>query len=170
MILTGPKIVEEYKKGTITIDPFDPSMINPNSLDYRLGPVLKKFSHYDGEKAHFEAIDFPEEGVVLEPHEMYLGHTAEVIGSKEHAMSLIGRASIGLLGLFLQVSADLGHTTSSHQWTLEIVATKPIRIYPNMRIGQVSFWKNFGELEVTPQTYAKLSGAQESRATDKNKK
>ncbi len=166
MILTGPKIREEYQKGTITIDPYDPSMINPNSLDYRLGPDLKKFTHHDGNKAHFKDIPFGPEGVVLEPHEMYLGHTLEVIGSKEHAMSLIGRASMGYLGLFLQVSADLGHTTSSHQWTLEIVATKPIRLYPNMKIGQVSFWKNFGELEVTPQTYAKLSGAQESRATD----
>lgn len=169
MILTGPKIIEAYKAGRITIDPYDPAQINPNSLDYRLGPDLKKFDHFNGEKAVFKTIPFPEEGVVLSPHEMYLGHTLETIGSDTYAMSLIGRASIGRLGLFLQVSADLGHTTSSHQWTLEIVATKPIRIYPNMRIGQVSFWMNEGEIKVSPQTYALLSGAQESRQPDLKK-
>ena len=59
-------------------------------------------------------------------------------------MSLIGRSSIGRLGIFLQVDADLGHTGSSHNWTLEIVCCKKVRIYPRMVIGQISFWKNFG--------------------------
>lgn len=171
MILTGPKIIEEYKAGHITLDPFIPEQINPNSVDYRIGPDLKQFDYFDGNKAVFKTIPFPEEGVVLQPHEMYLGHTLEVIGSSKYAMSLIGRSSLGRLGLFLQVSADLGHTTSSHQWTLEIVATKPIRIYPNMKIGQVSFWKNKGDLKVSPKTYALLSGAQESHVNkDKSKK
>lgn len=56
-------------------------------------------------------------------------------------MSLIGRSSTGRLGLFLQVSADLGHTGAEHKWTLELVAAKPIKIYPNMIIGQISFGK-----------------------------
>ncbi len=141
--------------------------MNPNSVDYRLGPSLKKFDYFDGKKAHFKDIDFPDGGVVLQPHEMYLGHTLETIGSNRYAMSLIGRSSIGRLGLFLQVSADLLHTTSEHQVTLEIVATKPIRIYPNMVIGQVSFWKNCGDIVVSPKTYALLNGAQESRQADK---
>lgn len=164
MILTGPEIINQREEGCITLEPFNPDFINPNSVDYRIGPDLKKFDHFDGKKAQFRSIDFPEEGLILEPHEMYLGHTLEVIGSQRHAMSLIGRSSLGRLGLFMQVSADLGHTTSSHQWTLEIVATKPIRIYPGMRIGQVSFWDNQGDIKVTPKTYANLSGAQESRA------
>ncbi len=167
MILTGLKIIEEYKAGNITIDPYTKDLVNPNSLNYRLGPDLKKFKAFEDDKAVFETIDFPESGIVLDPHEMYLGHTLETIGSDVYAMSLIGRSSIGRLGLFLQVSADLGHTTSSHQWTLEIVATKPIRIYPNMKIGQVSFWKNEGDIKVSPKTYALLSGAQESQQPDK---
>jgi hypothetical protein len=44
----------------------------------------------------------------------------EELGSRKYAMSLIGRSSIGRLGLFLQVSANLGHTGSSHCWTLEL--------------------------------------------------
>lgn len=167
MILTGSKIKQEYQEGNIVLDPYDEAMINPNSVDYRLGPSLKKFDYFDGKKSYFKDIEFPKEGVVLEPHEMYLGHTLEVIGSKKYAMSLIGRSSIGRLGLFLQVSADLLHTTSEHQVTLEIVATKPIRIYPNMIIGQVSFWKNCGDVVVSPKTYALLNGAQESRQADK---
>ena len=72
-------------------------------------------------------------------------------------MSLIGRSSMGRLGLFLQVSANLGHTTSCHQWTLELVAAKPIRLYPNMIIGQVTFWDNQGEIYDHPFTYANFS-------------
>ena len=61
-------------------------------------------------------------------------------------MSLIGRSSTGRLGLFLQVSADLGHTGSVHNWTLEIVAAKAIVIYPGMIVGQISFWENLGDV------------------------
>lgn len=72
-------------------------------------------------------------------------------------MSLIGRSSVGRLGLFLQVSADLGHTTSQHQWTLELVAAKPIILYPNMKIGQVTFWNNCGVLKPDTFTYANFN-------------
>ena len=37
MILTGAKIKEAVEAGKITIDPFDPENINPNSYDFRLG-------------------------------------------------------------------------------------------------------------------------------------
>jgi dCTP deaminase len=93
---------------------------------------------------------------------MYLGHTAEIIGSKEYAMSLIGRSSLGRYGLFLQVSANLGHTCSAHKWTLELVATKAIKIYPGMKIGQVSFWKNFGKVKKYEGKYGHLNHPQES--------
>ncbi len=78
-------------------------------------------------------------------------------------MSLIGRSSMGRLGLFLQLSADLGHTTSCHRWTLEIVATRPIWIYPGMVIGQVSFWRNTGTLNPSPALYATFNDPCESR-------
>ena len=69
---------------------------------------------------------------------------------------------MGRYGLFLQVSANLGHTTSEHQWTLEIVAVQPIRVYSGMIIGQVSFWCNFGTIIKYDGQYGQLNNPQES--------
>ena len=162
MILTGSKIKEEVARGTIRISPFSEEQVNPNSYNYRLGPVLKVYKSFDGEKSLFEEMLIPEEGYVLQPGQMYLGHTKEIIGSSTYAMSLIGRSSMGRYGLFLQVSANLGHTTSEHQWTLEMVAALPIRVYPGMIIGQVSFWRNFGAIVEYGGRYGHLNHPQES--------
>lgn len=162
MILTGTAIRENVKKGNIILFPFDEKQVNPNSYNYKLGQQLKVFKEFDGERAIFEDIVIPETGYTLKPGIVYLGHTLEVIGSKKYAMSLIGRSSVGRLGLFLQVSANLGHTTSSHQWTLELVAAKPIILYPFMKIGQVTFWENEGELVPNPFTYANFSQPHEA--------
>ena len=162
MILTGTAIDEELKHGEITISPFEASRLNPNSYNYRLGRTLKVFSHFDGTKSYFRDLQIPNEGYILEPHQTYLGHTLETIGSSKYAMSLIGRSSLGRLGLFLQLSANLGHTTSCHQWTLEMVATRPIKIYPEMIIGQVSFWTNQGDISEKEATYANYNLPQES--------
>ncbi|MDH6140476.1 dCTP deaminase [Kitasatospora sp. GP30] len=160
MILTGPFITQEVQAGRIIIEPFHPEAVNPNSYNYRLGKRLKR---YDQAKGRFVELELPQNGYVLSPHRMYLGHTAETIGSSVYAMSLIGRSSMGRLGLFLQLSADLGHTTSCHRWTLEIVATRPIRIYPGMVVGQVSFWRNTGTIRPTPALYAAFNDPCESR-------
>ncbi len=157
MILTGTAIEIAQMEGEISISPFTPSQLNPNSYNYRLGKHLKVFKETKNGRSVFNDIEIPERGYVLQPHTMYLGHTKEIIGSKKYAMSLIGRSSMGRLGLFLQVSANLGHTTSCHQWTLELVAAKPIRLYPNMIIGQVTFWDNLGEIYDHPFTYANFS-------------
>jgi len=164
MILTGSKIKEEVARGTIKISPFSEEQVNPNSYNYRLGPILKVYKGFDGEKSLFEEILIPEEGYILQPGQMYLGHTKEIIGSSTYAMSLIGRSSMGRYGLFLQVSANLGHTTSEHQWTLEMVAALPIRVYPGMIIGQVSFWCNFGAVVEYGGRYGRLNSPQESFA------
>ena len=139
--------------GRITIEPYLPGQINPNSYNYRLGPKLG-VPRIEGEAISFDFIDIPPEGYQLQPHTMYLGHTYEVLGSDAFAMRLIGRSSLGRYGLFLQVSADLGHTGSAHQWTLEIVAAKPIILYPYMRIGQISFWENFGKPDLYREGYS----------------
>lgn len=162
MILTGSKIKEEIKNGNIVIKPFTTEQINPNSYNYRLGSELKVFYKFDGKRALFKEIKIPKEGYVLEPRKMYLINTKEIIGSSKYAMSLIGRSSMGRYGLFLQCSANLGHTTSEHKWTLEIVATLPIKLYPGMIIGQVSFWKNFGNIKKYSGQYGFLNHPQES--------
>ena len=162
MILTGSEIQTAFANGDIMISPFEAELVNPNSYNYRLGASIKKWVGQKYGQNVFESIILPKDGYVLDPHIMYLGNTYETIGSDQYAMSLIGRSSLGRLGLFLQISANLGHTTSCHKWTLEIVATRPIRIYPQMKIGQVSFWENKGDLLPSTFTYANYNEPQES--------
>jgi len=162
MILTGSAIKKGIEKKDITIFPFHTAQINPNSYNYRLGRKLRKFAGFNGSVSVFEDIELPEEGYVLDPQIMYLGHTYETIGSSRYAMSLIGRSSMGRLGLFLQLSANLGHTAPPHQWTLELFAAKPIRIYPEMIIGQISFWTNHGDIPLYDGTYGFFDGPHES--------
>jgi dCTP deaminase len=148
MILTGSKIEQEVKKANITIIPFKKDQLNPNSYNYRIGDEIIVFLNRKTIKKKISS-----KGFILKPHRIYLANTYEILGSNKYAMSLIGRSSLGRLGLFLQISANLGHTGSNHSWTLELVSTKPIKIYPHMIIGQISFWDNFGKFIPNTQGY-----------------
>lgn len=161
MILTGKQIIKEQESKNIEINPFDSKNVNPNSYNYRLGRYLKVMSR--DQKIHkvIDLYEYPE-GYVLNKETLYLGNTYEAIGSNCFAMSLIGRSSIGRYGLFMQVSANLGHTGSNHCWTLEILPTLPIKVYYKMKIGQVSFWKNSGKLIKTIHYYNKFNNPMES--------
>ncbi|MFF3697258.1 deoxycytidine deaminase [Streptomyces sp. NPDC002221] len=147
MILTGPAIRAGVLSGAITIDPFERTLLNPNSYNYRLGSQLKQLVSSPADPtvpARTRTIDLPADGYVLRPGTVYLGTTVETIGSATFVTSLIGRSSLGRLGCFLQISADLGQLGAVHRWTLEITVVQPLRIYPGMRVGQVSFWQPTG--------------------------
>ncbi|MFC6092374.1 dCTP deaminase [Saccharothrix lopnurensis] len=148
MILSGSAIQRAVAAGEICVDPFDPALTNPNSHNYRLGPRLRVMADDVADPTRSPALtEFTVsevDGHVLEPGRVYLGTTAERIGSTHYVPSLIGRSSLGRLGVFLQVSADLGQLGAVHHWTLEIVVTQPVRVYAGMVVGQVSFWRPVG--------------------------
>lgn len=149
MILTKSEIDAEVANGNIVLEPYAPAQLNPNSYNYRLGPILKEVSPENslGNPAP-DGAAFPIEvsGTLLQPGRVYLGHTVETIGSKKYVVSLMGRSSVGRLGLYLQLSADLGNLGDAHRWTLELTCVQPIVVYPNMLIGQVTFWQPVGEV------------------------
>lgn len=136
MILTGAAIHSAVRSGEITVAPFDPRNLNPNSYNYHLGESLL----VRGRKGwHRSRID--DAGLVLKPGHIYLAATLERIGSDRFVTLLLGRSSLGRLGLFLNITADLGHIGSCSHWTLELTVVQPLRIYPRMTAGQVSFWR-----------------------------
>lgn len=144
MILTGAAIKKSVFNKQITIIPFKSNCCNPNSYNYRLGKIL-----YEVEGnvvsphtvSSLRKVEIEKDGsYLLLPGKLYLGHTYEVIGSSDFVPSLIGRSSLGRLGLFLQITADLGQLGNAHKWTLEMTVVQPLKIYPMMIIGQVSFW------------------------------
>lgn len=137
MILTGPAIKAAVAKGDIAIDPYDEADLNPNSYNYRLAGALLVLGH-GGKPLH--KVSLPEDGYVLRPGKVYLGTTLERIGSNRYATLLLGTSSTGKLGIFLNITADLGHIGSCSHWTLELTVVQPVRVYPRMKIGQISFW------------------------------
>lgn len=154
MILSGLEIKKEHSAGMIHIDPFSDDMINPNSYNYRISDQLYEVvdTPLDAhKKSTVHKIEFGEDGYVLQPNRLYLSTTLEEIGSDEYVVSLIGRSSLGRLGLFLQITADMSQLGSKHCWTLELYVVQPLRIYPGMRIGQVSFWSVVGDTQLKNQ-------------------
>jgi dCTP deaminase len=165
MILTNSEIKCAVRSGLIIIDPFDEEMLNPNSYNYHLSYVLKILDDCVLEplkEPSYQEIPIPDEGIILQPGKVYLGTTVEMIGSKNYVPTLIGRSSLGRLGIFLQISADLGNLGAVHRWTLEIVACQPIHIYPNMVAGQVSFWAPMGEKLLYSGYFGQFSAPTES--------
>lgn len=165
MILTGSEIEKKVRSGSILISPFSEKQINPNSYDFRLGDTLKVYTHkiLDTKKHNsVRTIKIPKKGIVLEPDKLYLGHTVEVMGSKEYVPVIRGKSSIGRLGLFIHITADLIDVGSINQWTLMFHAVQRIRIYPNMLIGQVTFWKVQGKIMQYKGKYQGSMGPMES--------
>jgi dCTP deaminase len=141
MILTGSEIAACVQRREITIEPFSDDMLNPNSYNYRLGVQLYRLqTSADGCRARRILCPLVEGRWLLKKQQLYLGHTLEVIGSTTYVTSLIGRSSMGRLGIFVQVSANIGHVGAIHRWTLEIVTAHDTYLYPGQRIGQISFW------------------------------
>ena len=167
MILTGPKIMEEVKKKNITIDPFDEKYLNPNSYDFRLGDCLKTYKNkvLDTSKHNQTVtIEIPCSGFVLKPDTLYLGHTLEKIGSNFYVPIIKGKSSIGRIGLFIYITANLIDIGFCGQFTLMMHAVQPVKIYPNMRIGQVTFWKVEGDIDLYHGKYQGSQGSKESQS------
>lgn len=148
MILLADEILREVQDGNITISPFDIHCLKPSSYKYHISNTLLEIEEIGDIKipTKTKEIQIPKEGITLEPHKLYLGTTQEIIGSKKYVTSLIGKASAGNLGMFLQITADLGQIGKAHQWTLEIHVVQYLKIYPNMEVGQVTFWLPKGDV------------------------
>lgn len=150
MILSGKEIARQIGKNII-IEPFNAPQLNPNSYNLRLHNVLMT---YDNDKLDMKKnnpateITIPENGLYLQPGQLYLGRTMEFTETKAYVPMLEGRSSIGRLGLFVHVTAGFGDVGFSGFWTLEIFCIKPIKIYPNVEICQLYFHTIEGDYEL----------------------
>lgn len=141
MILSG-KEIERRLGSDIQIRPFSRSQLNPNSYNLRLHDTLICYAdnELDMKKEHAtKEIIIPNEGLVLEPHKLYLGRTVEYTTTDNLVPMLEGRSSIGRLGLFIHITAGFGDVGFAGYWTLEIFCVQPIRIYPFVEICQVFY-------------------------------
>lgn len=148
MILSGNEI--RKRLGTdITIDPFDESRLNPNSYNLSLHDELLVYQeiHLDMRRPNRSTrFTIPEEGILLNPHQLYLGRTAERTATHNLVPMLEGRSSVGRLGLFVHVTAGFGDVGFEGYWTLEMFAVQPIRIYAGVQIAQIFYHTIEGDI------------------------
>ena len=151
MILSDTRILEEIEAGSIKIVPYIRQCLGSNSYDVHLGKTLATYTsrELDAKKhntiKHFE---IPEEGIVLQPQEFYLGVTEEYTETHAHVPFLEGKSSTGRLGIDIHATAGKGDVGFCGNWTLEISVKQPVRVYAGMPIGQLIYFPVEGEIEV----------------------
>lgn len=138
-------------EGRVKIDPFDPAMIQPASIDLRLGPSFRVFHNF-----RVECIDLadPPQGLtehveiaagepfVVHPGEFVLGRTAEYIEMPDDLVSRVeGKSSLGRLGLIVHATAGFVDPGFKGTLTLEItnLTRVPIKLWAGKPIAQLSF-------------------------------
>ena len=153
MILSDRTIREEIDAGRIVIDPFDPTCVQPSSVDLHVDNQFRVFanSRYPYIDVKEEMPDLtelvevkPDEPFILHPGEFVLGSTAERVGIPNDLVArLEGKSSLGRLGLLIHSTAGYVDPGWDGYLTLELsnVANLPITLYPGMKIGQISFIK-----------------------------
>jgi dCTP deaminase len=148
MILTGNEIKAQMG-GNIVIDPFDERLLNPNSYNLRLHNELLVYEEIvlDMRRPNrFRRYVIPEEGLVLNPNQLYLGRTVERTETHNFVPMLEGRSSVGRLGLFVHITAGFGDVGFRGYWTLEMFAVQPVRVYPGVPIAQIFYHAVQGEI------------------------
>lgn len=166
MILTGSRILHAVAEGDIVIEPFDRDRISTNSYDFTLGNTLLTYDNEVLDPRVDEPVTehvIPPEGFVLRGGGFYLASPVERMGSSRFVPIIRGRSSIARLGLFVHITADLIDIGSVNVWTLQLAPVLDIRVFPGMRIGQVTFWETLGDIELYAGKYRDTTGPAKSR-------
>lgn len=152
-LLSDRDIRAELDSGRIALDPYDPSLIQPASVDVCLDRYFRLFDNHkypviDPSLDQPELTRFveaaPGEPFVLHPGEFVLASTHELVTLPDDvAARLEGKSSLGRLGLLTHSTAGFIDPGFSGHVTLELsnVATLPITLWPGMKIGQLCFFR-----------------------------
>ncbi len=167
MVLSDRSIRRLIADGDIEIDPFDESLVQPSSVDVRVDRYFRVFrnSRYPyidvkqpmEELTELVEID-DEDPLILHPGEFVLGSTLERLALPNNLVArLEGKSSLGRLGLLIHSTAGFVDPGWNGHVTLELsnVASLPITLYANMKIGQLSFMQ-LSEPAETPYGSAAL--------------
>jgi dCTP deaminase len=153
VLLSDRDLKAEINKGRVNLEPYDPKMVQPSSIDVRLDRFFRTFENH--KYAHIDpAEDQPEltrlvetpanEPFILHPGEFVLGSTYEVVSLPDDlAGRLEGKSSLGRLGLLTHSTAGFIDPGFSGHITLELsnVANLPIKLWPGMKIGQLCIFQ-----------------------------
>ena len=90
--------------------------------------------------------EIPESGFILWPGNIYLVKVNETLWAKDLVIKVSGISSLARAGLSVNQSADMANVGDNVQFVLELSATYPTVVYPNMRIATAVFETTVGEL------------------------
>ncbi|MEU5842232.1 dCTP deaminase [Rhodococcus sp. NPDC047139] len=153
MLLSDRDIRAQIASGHLGIDPFDPELVQPSSVDVKLDSLFRvfnntRYTHIDPAKQQDELtslVQVPEgEPFVLHPGEFVLGSTMERCTlPADLAGRLEGKSSLGRLGLLTHSTAGFIDPGFDGHITLELsnVANLPITLWPGMKIGQLCLFR-----------------------------
>jgi dCTP deaminase len=151
VVLSDRTIKRLLDEGRIEIEPYDPELLQPSSVDVRVDRFFRVFHN-----ARYPFIDVrePQEELtelveidddrpfILHPGELVLGSTLERIRLPDDLVArLEGKSSLGRLGLLIHSTAGFIDPGWDGHVTLELMngANLPITIYYGMKIGQISY-------------------------------
>jgi dCTP deaminase len=149
VLLSDRDLISEIKSGQLGLDPFEPSLVQPSSIDVRLDRLFRVFNnhlytHIDPAQRQDDLtalVDVPEgQAFILHPGEFVLASTLETVTlGQQLAARLEGKSSLGRLGLLVHSTAGFIDPGFSGHVTLELsnVASLPIRLWPGMKIGHI---------------------------------
>ncbi len=153
MLLSDRDIRAEIDARRVVLDPYDPDMVQPSSVDVRLDKYFRLFDNHryavidpaaeQPDLTHLVEAD-ADEPFVLHPGEFVLGSTYEQVSLPDDvAARLEGKSSLGRLGLLTHSTAGFVDPGFSGHVTLELsnVATLPILLWPGMKVGQLCFFR-----------------------------
>ena len=153
MLLSDRDIRAQLEAGRVLLDPYEPAMIQPSSVDVRIDRYFRLFDNHkypfidpaeaQPELTRLVEVD-PDEPFILHPGEFVLASTYEVVTLPDDvAARLEGKSSLGRLGLLTHSTAGFIDPGFSGHVTLELsnVATLPIKLWPGMKIGQLCFFQ-----------------------------
>ncbi|MQA11108.1 MAG: dCTP deaminase [Pseudonocardiaceae bacterium] len=153
MLLSDRDLNKELDSGRLVLEPFDPAMLQPSSIDVRLDRFFRvfdntKYTHIDPSQQQDELTSLveqtDEDPFVLHPGEFVLGSTFEGVTLPDDlAGRLEGKSSLGRLGLLTHSTAGFIDPGFSGHITLELsnVANLPITLWPGMKIGQLCLFR-----------------------------
>jgi dCTP deaminase len=150
-VLSDGTIRRLIADGHVRIEPFDDTMVQPASIDLRLGSSFRVFHNHrigaidlaDPPKNLTEHVEIDDgESFVIHPGEFVLGRTQEHVELPDDVVARIeGKSSLGRLGLIVHATAGFVDPGFKGTLTLEItnLTRVPIILWPGKPIAQLSF-------------------------------
>lgn len=159
MVLSDRDIKKRLKEKSIVIKPYDPTCLQPSSIDLHLGHDFLVFDTHDQTlidtkksiQGLMKRIEIgTQERLIIHPREFILGTTVEWLKIPRDLVGrLEGKSSLGRIGIIIHSTAGFFDPGFEGQATLEIsnLSNLPIALYKGMRIGQMSFIQMTGPAE-----------------------